>query len=236
LLQETAQGWVAIVGGLLTAVLGLLKYFNYRSKRDRIAAVGTSFNTTVDGLASDNDISRMVAALLLRRFFDRHTEQGSAGTPYIKEAVGVIAGMLREQQSPRLQKALADGLRYAIDLRDADLQHCNLQNAYLGLKRGDAQSLDLSGADLFEADCTGASLRSVIANETVFYSAVLEGTTLTDAHCQGADFRDARLSGAKFAGASIAGAKFAGASGIPGEVARLLDKDQVGRPGAVVSA
>ena len=37
----------------------------------------------------------------------------------------------------RLRKVLADGLRYARDLRGADLQRYNLRNAYLGWKQGD---------------------------------------------------------------------------------------------------
>jgi hypothetical protein len=74
--------WVTIVGGILTALLGILKYFNYRSKRDVRAAVGTSFASTVDRIASENDTVRMTGAVLLRRFFDEKAEQGAAGTPY----------------------------------------------------------------------------------------------------------------------------------------------------------
>ena len=47
---ESLQGWVAVVGGLLAAVLGLFKYFNYRSRRDRLTEVGASFALTGRGL------------------------------------------------------------------------------------------------------------------------------------------------------------------------------------------
>lgn len=77
------QAWTGVLAGLLAAVLGLFKYFNYKSKRDRKAAVGASFSATVDALASENDTRRMAAAVLLRRFFDPRTEQGEAGTPYL---------------------------------------------------------------------------------------------------------------------------------------------------------
>jgi hypothetical protein len=176
----------------------------------------------------------MAGAVLLRRFFDRRTEQGAAGTPYVKEAIEVIAGMLREEQPPRVQKVLADGLRYAIDLRKADLQHCNLRNAYIGRKTGDPRVVDLSEADLFESDCAGASFKEVVAYKTVFYRAGLEGTVLTDADCREADFREARLLGSRFGGAQLEGARFAGADGVPDEVVKLLDEHKVGRPGAVV--
>jgi uncharacterized protein YjbI with pentapeptide repeats len=225
---------VGVVGGFLAALLGILKYFNYRSKRDIRAAVGESFASTVDRIASDNDTVRMTGAVLLRRFFDEKTEQGAAGTPYIKEAIEVIAGMLRAEQLPAIQKVLADGLHYANDLRGADLQNCNLQNAYIGRKAGEKRRVDLSGADLFESDCTRASFRDAIALNTVFYRATLEGTVLTGADCQDADFREAKLSGCKLSGAKIGGANFAGAKEIPGEVANLLDKDLVGRHGAEV--
>jgi len=228
------QTWTAVLGGLLAAVAGLFRYFNYKSKRDRRAAVGAAFATTVEALASDNETKRMAAAVLLRRFFDRGTEQGEAGTPYLRETVEVIAGMLREAQPERLQKVLADSLRYARDLRGADLQRCNLCNAYLGRKAGDKFSLDLSTADLFEADCAGASLRRVVARGAVFYQARLERTVLIDANLEDADLRYAVLTGASFAGARIGGAKFEGATDVPDEVRELLTENAVGKAGSVV--
>jgi Pentapeptide repeats (9 copies)/Pentapeptide repeats (8 copies) len=231
----TIQGWLAVVGGLLTVLLGLFKYFNHQSKRELRAAAGASFALTIDALASDNDTSRMAGAVLLRRFFDRHTEQGDAGAPYVKEAIEVMAGMLRTEQTPRVQKVLADGLRYALDLRGADLQNCDLRNAYIGRKTGDERAADLSAADFYGSQCDGASFREVHANKAVFYNAGLEKAVFVDADCREADFRAAKLAGARFAGAQIGGAEFAGAESIPQEVAILLDESQVGHPGAVVA-
>lgn len=231
---ETVQGWVAVVGGLAAAVFGLFKYFNYRSRRDRLAEVGASFASTVEALASDNATSRMAGAVLLRRFFDRRTEQGALGRPYVKEATELMAGMLREEQPPRLQKVLADGLRYARDLQDSDLQNCDLSNAYLGKKAGDAAAVDLSRADLYGARCDNASFKAVIACEAVFLEAHLRKAVFVGADCRNADFRWAVLDGAKFEGARIGGARFEGAEGVPDEVAALLDDGLVGRRDAVV--
>jgi uncharacterized protein YjbI with pentapeptide repeats len=257
---ETLQGWVAVVGGLLAAILGLLKYFNYRSKRDRLAEVGASFALTVDALASENGTSRMAGAVLLRRFFDRHTEQGARGRPYVREAIEVMAGMLREEQPPRVQKVLADGLRYARELQDADLQNCDLKNAYVGKKTGDEWAVDLSRADLYGAMCDRASFKAVVARETVFVDAELRKAVFTGADCRNADFRrakldeakfetdqkfpgadcrnadfrSAKLDGAKFGGAQIGGAKFEGAEGIPEQVVALLDERMQALPDAVV--
>src|SRR3954471_3636859 len=128
----SVQAWIALVGGLGTAILGLLKYFDYRSKRDRQTMVGQTFNETVSSLASDDEIKRLAAAILLRRFFDRRTEQGAAGAPYQHEAIRVIAALLRTAETGQFQKLLADGLAFAPTLERADLQECNLAGAYLG--------------------------------------------------------------------------------------------------------
>lgn len=231
---ETGLALATAVVAFLSAVVGLFKYFSYRSRRDRIAAVGASFALTVEALASENATSRMAGAVLLRRFFDRRTEQGTRLTPYVREAIEVMAGMLREEGSPQLQKVLADGLRYARRLEDSDLQNCDLRNAYIGRKVGDDWAVDLSRADLYGAQCERASFRGVVARNTVFMSAGLKKAVFIDADCRGADFRFADLGDARFGGAQIAGARFEGAEGIPPAVRELLDDAMQGRPQAVV--
>src|SRR3954470_3261566 len=173
-----AQAWIAVVGGLVTVIVGFRGFLNYRSRQDILTTVGTAFRATVDSLSDVNLTKQIAAAVLLRRFFDPHTEQGGRGMAYKSEAVNVIAGMLREDHDARLQKALGDGLRYARVLTNADLQQCNLANAYLGRKEGDEWTLDLSHADLYDAKLDGASLRHVIADKTVFYFASMKGTVL----------------------------------------------------------
>ena len=231
---SSIQTWVAIVGGLLTAILGISRYFNYKSKRDRLTAVGAAFSATVQTLASDNEIDQIAAAVLLRRFFDRRTEQGKGGAPYKRETVEVIAGVLRQTQCGPFQKALADSLRYAKKLISADLQRCNLTDAYLGRKLGDTRGLNLSNADLFGANCTGASFREVVAIGAVFYQATLEGAVFVGAKLQKADFRNTCLKGARFSGAKIEGARFQGARDMPSELSGLLSDDLVGLQGAEV--
>jgi uncharacterized protein YjbI with pentapeptide repeats len=237
---DDAQRWAAIVGTLATAVITVLTFFRSQNRRDVRASVGAAFTSTVDALASDNDTTRMAGAVLLRRFFDQHTEQGAKGTPYVSEAIALIAGMLREEDvPPRIQKVLADGLRYAVNLRQTDLQYCHLQNAYLGEKAGDKRVVDLTHADLYKAVCTGASFKKVRLHKTVFYEAALQSVSMIGADCTEADFRDADLSGAnltgaKFDGAQIGGANFAGAKGIPDAVAQLLDEDKMAPAGTVV--
>lgn len=238
-LAEEAQVWVAIIATIVTVLVTVLTFIRSLDRRDVRATVGASFASTVEALASENDTTRMAGAVLLRRFFDRQTEQGTKGTPYVKEAIELIAGMLREELPPRIQKVLADGLRYATDLRRADLQHCNLQNAYLGWKADDDPGVNLTEADLYEASCSRASFKKACLHKTVFYKTDLQKASMIDADCTEADFREANLAGANLTGANLAGAQiggadFAGARGIPSEVAELLDADHKGPEDTVV--
>ncbi len=227
------QIWVGIIGSLVTISVSVLGVLNFQRGRVQAAAVGAAFKDVVTSLASDNETLRMAAAILLRRFFDIRSEQGAAHLSYANEAVGVIAGLLRESETGPVQKVLADGLRYAPSLSQADLQGCNLTSAYLGQKKGDTKTVNLTNADLFEADLTGASLKGINAAGAVFVGATLVRTVLSGADLTGADFRAAKLDGAKFDGARIDGAQFSGAFNIPDDIASQLnvpsrsDKDKL---------
>ncbi len=228
-MATTLQAWIALIAGLATALLGILKYFNYRSRRDRLALVGQAFGETVDALASKDEVRQLAAAILLRRFFDRRTEQGQAGAPYQQEAIRVIAALLRATEPGELQKLLADGLAYAPSLRGVDLQQCQLTGAYLGDRLG--RSVDLSDADLYKADLTGASLRGATARRTVFKRAVLRNAVFDNADLSDADFRNADLADASFVGAVLDGARFADAKNVPSDILALLDENgAVSRP------
>jgi len=187
------QIWVGIIGSLVTIIVSVLGVLGFQRRRARSAAVGADFKNVVDSLASDNATLRMAAAILLRRFFDVRSEQGAAHLSYAKEAVAVIAGLLREVGTGQLQKVLADGLRYAPSLYQADLQGCNLTDAYLGQKNGDKKKhrirkkkrdkevVNLTNADFFRADLTRASVKGVNAADAVFLEATLEETVLSGA-------------------------------------------------------
>ena len=222
------QVWVGIAGSLVTIGVSVLGVLRFQRKRDQAAAVGAAFKDVVTSLSSDNETLRMSAAILLRRFFNVRSEQGAAHLSYANEAVNVIAGLLRESETGSIQKALADGLRFAPSLELADLQGCNLTGAFLGQKNGDDKVVNLTNADLFEANLTGASLRGVSATGAVFYGATLERTVLSGAILHDADFRDAKLLGAKFDGAKIKGARFSGASDIPDDIASQLAQHAAG--------
>ena len=114
-------GMVTAIGAVLAGILGILKYFNYRSRQDELRLVASDFQAVVAALRSDALIQRMAGAILLRRFYDAHTESGK-GTPYLKEALDVTTAILRGQATSDFQKLLADGLSFAPSLYRADLQ------------------------------------------------------------------------------------------------------------------
>ena len=212
---SVVQGWIGVFAAVVGVIVTVLGIFNYKSRRDRLAAIGASFKETVDALSSDSEVKCMANAVLLRRFFDPMSEQGVGlrrRTPYRKETIEVIASMLRKEQPAEIRKALANGLRYAVDLRASDLAECDLSGSYLGQKGGDPRSADLSNADLWGATCVGTSFRKVTAVETVFQAADLRKAVFIGANCLRANFREADCRGAKFRNADLGSADFAGAT------------------------
>jgi uncharacterized protein YjbI with pentapeptide repeats len=222
------------LSGILAGLLGIFKYFQYRTRRDKMAAIGETFNSVVNSLASDSEVERLAAAIRLRRFFDPKTELGIVGTPYATEAINVIAAILRTQKSGTFQKLLADGLAYAPSLCRADLQRTNLQKAYLGLRKTgegaeeeEEVGIDLRYADFYRADLSGASLKAAKAKGAVFYEARLHNTVLSRTDLRDANFFEADLTGAKFNGAVLARANFEQARNVPSDLAKRLDENGV---------
>lgn len=233
------QTWVAVIGGLLTAILTILKYFSERSRREKASTVGKAFSSTVDGLSAPEQTKQLAAAVLLRRFFDPHAEQGASGQPYQREAVSVIAALLRNTPTGELQKLLADGLAYAKSLAGVDLQHCNLSHTYWGARlrppvtngalrmlsrrswpfgdvrraenSSDEKCITLTDADLSYADLSSASLRRANAARAVFRRGTATSAVFKEADLRDANFKNADLQGADFSDCILIGAQFMGA-------------------------
>jgi hypothetical protein len=216
------------VGGLVVAAFG---YVGYQKRRDRLAAIRKTFDEVIGSLAADNEEHRLASAILLRRFFDKTSELGlrtwlppGRKAPYAQEAVSVIAAVLRGLETGNLQKLLADGLAYAPDLKGADLQRTNLQNAYLKPRR---KGVSLEGADFSRADLSGASLKNTSVSGGVFRKACLYHTVFKEADLRGANFFQADLTGAQFDGAKLKGANFKDARNVPQELFSFLDENGI---------
>lgn len=201
---------LATILGLLSAVGGGLlaayRYLDIKSRTEKMTLIGEAFRLVVAGLASDREVDRLAAAVLLRRFFDPLTEYGVKDLPYSNESINVIAAMLRTLPTGVLQKLLADGLAYAPSLEGVDLQAANLEEAYFGGRN--RKPVNLSRADLYKAKLVRASLKGVCAIETVFFEADLSGTVFIGANLCRADFRSAILKDTKFGLANLEEAKF----------------------------
>lgn len=222
---------IASIAAAVTGILGILKYFNYRSRQDELRLIANDFHAVVAALRSDAHIERMAGAISLRRFFDAKAESGKR-TPYRKEALDVTTAILRGQATSDFQKLVADGLAFAVNLHRADLQKTNLQFAYLGSRQKGAQSssdvtIDLSYADFYRADLSGASLKGAYAQGAVFYQARLHKTVLSKADLSNAFFFEADLKDARFDNALLCGANFHGARNVPVEIQKKLDSNGI---------
>lgn len=206
--------------GLVTIVLTVVKYL---SRRDMQIAARDVFQNVVNSLSSEIEVQRLGGAILLRRFFNPETELGEGGTPYAREAMNVIGAILRDTEAGNFQKLLADGLRFAPSLEQADLQRTNLQKAYLG--SDDQKTINLNRADFYRADLSGASLKGASATNTVFYQARLHNTVFKNADLSNSNFFEADLLGANFMGARLDGASFLGARNIPRILSERLESD-----------
>ena len=230
--KEVAGALAALVG-FLAALLGIPKYIQYRTRRDKMALVRGAFESVVKSLASTVEVERLAGAILLRRFFDPTSEVGFASAPYTKEVVNVIASILRSQETGTLQKILVDSLAYAPSLRHADLQKTNLQNAYLGSRvvsertEANRSVVDLSYADFYRSDLSGGSIKGAIARSAVFYQARLQNTILKGADLRNANFFEADLDGAVFDGALLKDASFKNARNLPPSLVARLDEHAV---------
>src|SRR3989304_4332407 len=165
----------SLITALVAVVGSVLAVTKYLSRRDKQIAAQQAFRAVVESLSSPIEHQRLGAAILLRRFFDPRTELGEGGTPYAREAVDVIAALLREPETGNFQKLLADGFLYASSLESVDLQRTNLQNAYLGSKSNSAAP-NLRREDFYRADLSGASLKGANAENAGFYQARLHNT------------------------------------------------------------
>jgi uncharacterized protein YjbI with pentapeptide repeats len=202
---------LAVIGLLFVVLPTAFYYLRSKILRESKKAVGIAFRETVTGLSASSLEVRMASAILLRRFFDKKSELGLGGTPFAKEAVQVIAAVLKSLQSNDFQKMLADGLRHApvAHTQKGDFQRANLSKAYLGASDSEAsKAINMEGADFFQANLSGASFRNAKLRGAQFYEGLLSKTILRKADLRGANFRLATLQDTDFRDANLKDAIF----------------------------
>lgn len=177
-----------------------------------------SFDKAVLDLSSENPSVQLIAAILLRRFF--LLDEMKNGKDFLKtETINVISSLLRTLPTSVFQKTVADGLAYAGDLTNADLQKTNLQDVCLEGKNG---RLILNGCDLYMADLSHALIKNVDAVKAYFYHSILANARIKNANLTRADFRNADLTNCVFENVNLYMANFTNAVNIPKEIKKQL--------------
>ena len=225
--------------GLVAAIVGVLKYFNYRSKKDRIAAVGTAFEAVVDALSSDEDVKRMAAAIRLRRFFDPRAELATGGLTLrlrrlrqadTQPATGRSCNWHRNRARRRGYR-FAGARRRSCERRPP--YAADAINVIVAILRsqppGDFQKLladALTRAPnelLVEADLQRANLQNAWLGEIElpgadFFRADLANASFKDGGVEGGQFYEARLARTRFTRTRLKNANFFGADLSPGRL------------------
>ena len=214
--------------GLITAMIPFIGWlstavFTNTKRVQRLRVIGDAFERVSQQLTTygpeSNANQRLIAAVRLRRFFDKDGEYAirnltTRTCPYEKDALSVMSALLKTQFSAEdasLQKTLADGLAYANDISGADLQEADLSNAFLGSKGGGG-SMMLADLDFYKAKLIKASLKNSDCSRAKFVSAEMSESVLTQAKLQNTDFRWANLEKARFNRADLTNANFEGAN------------------------
>lgn len=205
---------VAVIAAVVYGVLHFIsEYKDFKSSSQRRAEYMTSFDKIVTQLSSDAPSSQLSAAILLRRFFSVKLDEKSS---FLKtETINVISSILRTLPPGVYQKTLGDGLAYAIDLSEADLQKTNLQDIYIGNKMGE---IILKKTDFFMADLSYALIDGVQGQEAVLYHTILLGTQIKNSNFENANFSYADLTNTRFKNVILQGADFSHALNIPEEI------------------
>lgn len=215
LFWSTLQASVVIVA----ALYAILKWaHDARTRKQKaVEEYQRSFDSVVAQLSSDNNSSQLSAAILLRRFFNQVPNKTNLDLRV--ETINVISALLRTLPTGVFQKTVGDGLAYAFDLSNSDLQKTNLQDIYLGKKVG---TIKMTSTDLFMADLSFALVENVDGQNAVFYHAILFNTQIKNCDFTSADFRGADLSNARFRKVILKNADFTGAINIPEEISGNL--------------
>ena len=218
------------IAGIITfvsaAVLGILKFiindiYDFKNSNKRKEESKNSLNTIISNLSSSDNSSKLSAAIMLRRFLNTKI---SHEFPYLQtESINVISSLLKIVPTGVFQKTLADGLAYAANLSNVDLQRTNLQDVYLGRK--DDIRITMNNTDLFLSDLSYALLEH-IDGHAVFYRSILFCTQIKDCNFSNASFKEADLTNTCFKNVTLKNAEFTGAINIPKDIEKgLILKD-----------
>ncbi len=201
---------ICVIVGSLSGFCFLFQYIIHRLlNTEQFKA----FDQTITQLSSSNFEAQLSAAILLRRFLIQN-KKGNKKTLH-DEAINVISALLRTLPTSVFQKTVGDGLAYAKDLTQVDLQRTNLQDVCI---EGKTTKLIMKKCDLFMADLSYALIKNVDAEGAYFYHSILLRTVFKKSNLKEADFRNSDLTKSKFEDVELFMANFTGAINIPIEI------------------
>ena len=217
-----AAGIIAVITVVSAIVVGVLKFiindiYDFKNSNKRKEESKNSLTSIISNLSSSENTSNLSAAIMLRRFMNTKI---SHEFPYLQtESINVIASMLKVLPTGVFQKTLADGLAYAVNLSNVDLQRTNLQDTYLGRK--DGTSILMDNTDLFLSDLSYALIEHV-DGKAIFYRSILFCSQIKNCDFSGATFREADLTNTCFKNVILKDADFTGAINIPEAIEKEL--------------
>ena len=217
-----AAGIIAVITVVSAIVVGVLKFiindiYDFKNSNRRKEESKNSLTSIISNLSSSENTSKLSAAIMLRRFMNTKI---SHEFPYLQtESINVIASMLKVLPTGVFQKTLADGLAYAVNLSNVDLQRTNLQDTYLGRK--DGTSILMDNTDLFLSDLSYALIEHV-DGKAIFYRSILFCSQIKNCDFSGATFREADLTNTCFKNVILKDADFTGAINIPEAIEKEL--------------
>lgn len=210
-------GMMGTLGVISAIVYAVTKYIHdfFQSKTKEKEEYISSFNTIVSQLTSENKTTQLSAAILLRRYL----KETKKYTNLKDEAINVVSSVIRVLPMGILQKTLVDGLASAKNLSNCDFQKTNMQDAYLGVKKG---KIKIDKADLYLADLSYALIQNLTGHNIVFYRTILFGTKIKDCDFTNGNFAEADLTNTSFKNVILKGANFSGAYNIPEDIKSKL--------------
>ena len=220
---------IAVITVVSAIVVGVLKFiindiYDFKNSNKRKEESKNSLTSIISNLSSSENTSKLSAAIMLRRFMNTKI---SHEFPYLQtEAINVIASMLKVLPTGVFQKTLADGLAYAVNLSNVDLQRTNLQDTYLGRK--DGTSILMDNTDLFLSDLSYALIEHV-DGKAIFYRSILFCSQIKNCDFSGATFREADLTNTCFKNVILKDADFTGAINIPEAIEKELVLNEDGK-------
>ena len=224
-----AAGIIAVITVVSAIVVGVLKFiindiYDFKNSNKRKEESKNSLTSIISNLSSSENTSKLSAAIMLRRFMNTKI---SHEFPYLQtESINVIASMLKVLPTGVFQKTLADGLAYAVNLSNVDLQRTNLQDTYLGRK--DGTSILMDNTDLFLSDLSYALIEHV-DGKAIFYRSILFCSQIKNCDFSGATFREADLTNTCFKNVILKDADFTGAINIPEAIEKELVLNEDGK-------